>query len=76
MNNDLLYKEKRLLTPVREIQEHHAILLKQHLEPMRLEEQNEEIHLQTAFPTPNHTYKQKINNTVLYKNEQELSKKE
>ena len=76
MNNELLNKEKRFLTPIREVQEHHNNLLKQHLEPIGLDEKNEESHLQTAFPTPNYFYKQKIYKTVQNKNEQEISKKE
>ena len=76
MRNELLNKEKRFLTPIREVQEHHSNLLKQHLEPIGLDEQNEENHLQTAFPTPNYFYKQKIIKTVQHENEQEISIKE
>jgi len=76
MNNELLNKEKKFLTPIREVQQHHNTLLKQHLEPVRLEDQNKESHIQTGFPTPNHFYKQKIYKTVQNKNEQEISKKE
>ena len=76
MNNELLNKEKRFLTPIRDVQEHHNNLLKQHLEPIGLNEQKEGSHIQTAFPTSNHFYKQKITKTVQNKKEQEILKKE
>jgi len=63
-NEDILKKDKHVLSNIKEIQEHHAFLLNQHFKSVHLETQLDNLHDTTAFPTPNHLYKQNINNSV------------
>ena len=61
MYKDLLDKEKKLLPLLNEIQNHHILILNNHLKPIELEKYSDKYLELTALPTPNHFYREVIN---------------
>lgn len=57
-------KEKKLLSPHKEIQINHAKILDHHFASIDLGKQDETTSIPTAFLTPNDVYKEKINEII------------